>query len=149
MKQGLNGKPTKVTANLSHFIQHKVNFVENILYGESAPTEEYPIVRIPGGSYPRRKKQYPWFERCLGQKKTEGGRLIYYLWRSWRNLRIWNGRHKTYQRKTRRGELGGWPKEPRAYPNQQSVISTKKKERKMIILVGFLATSSPVRAVEG
>ena len=56
MKEGLNGKPTKVAANLSPFIQHKVNFVENILYDESTPTKEYPIVRIPGGSYPRRRR---------------------------------------------------------------------------------------------
>ena len=78
MKEGLNGKPTKVTANPSTFIQHKVNFVENIFYGESTPTGEYPIVRIPGhslisripgGSHPRRKKQYPWFEGSFGQKK--------------------------------------------------------------------------------
>ena len=64
MKEGLNEKPTKVTVNLSHFIQHKVNFVENILYDESAPVEEYLIVRIlesshiwdPGGSYCRRRR---------------------------------------------------------------------------------------------
>nr|POE57393.1 hypothetical protein CFP56_05993 [Quercus suber] len=64
MKEGLNGKSTKVTANPSPFIQHKVNFVENILYDELASDEEYPIVRIlgapilriPGGSYPRRRR---------------------------------------------------------------------------------------------
>ena len=51
MKEGLNGKPTKVATNLSSFIQYKVNFMENILYDELALAEEYPIVRIPEGSY--------------------------------------------------------------------------------------------------
>ena len=51
MKEELNGKPIKVAANLSPFIQHIINFVENILYDESAPAEEYLIVRIPGGSH--------------------------------------------------------------------------------------------------
>ena len=62
MKEGLNGKPIKVAANLSPFIQHII--VENILYDESAPAEEYLIVRIlrgshiwdPGGSYRRRRR---------------------------------------------------------------------------------------------
>ena len=56
MKEELNGKPIKVAANLSPFIQHIVNFVENILYDESALAEEYLIVRIPGGSYRRRRR---------------------------------------------------------------------------------------------
>ena len=64
MKEELNGKPTKVAANPSPFIQYKVNFVENILYDKSAPVEEHPIVRRPGapisriprGSYPRRRR---------------------------------------------------------------------------------------------
>jgi len=64
VKGGLNGKPTKVAANPSPFIQHKVNFVENMLYDKSAPAEEYPIVRSPGApiyrisrdSCPRRRR---------------------------------------------------------------------------------------------
>nr|POE60556.1 hypothetical protein CFP56_66074 [Quercus suber] len=51
MKEELNGKSAKVTANPSPFIQHKVNLVENILYDESASVGEYPIVRISGGSH--------------------------------------------------------------------------------------------------
>ena len=63
-ERGIEWEAHKVTANPSPFIQHKVNFVGNMLYDKSAPAEEYPIVwspgapisRIPRGSYPRRRK---------------------------------------------------------------------------------------------
>ena len=37
--------------------------------------------------------------------------------------------------RTRRGELGGWPKEPEAYPNQQLVIIKKKKKKQLVELL--------------
>ena len=68
MKEGLNGKSTKVIDNPSPFIQHKVNFVENILYDELAPAEECPIVRIPGAPISRIPGG------LLSQKKKKPGR---------------------------------------------------------------------------
>ena len=74
MKDGLNRKSTKVIANPSVFIQHKVNFVENILYDESALADEYPIVRISGGSHPVD------LGRLLSQKKKKPrGKAEFYL----------------------------------------------------------------------
>nr|POE44737.1 hypothetical protein CFP56_78168 [Quercus suber] len=68
------GSPQKVTANPSPLSQYKVNFVENILYDESAPTGEYPIVRIPGGSHLKDPRG------LLSQKKMKPrGKAEFYL----------------------------------------------------------------------
>ena len=50
------GSPKRLLPILSPFIKHEVNFEENIFYDESAPTEEYPIFRIPGGSHSKRRR---------------------------------------------------------------------------------------------
>ena len=55
MKEGPNGKPTKIAVNPSTFIQHEVNFMKNIFYDELTLVEEYPIFRISGGSHPKKR----------------------------------------------------------------------------------------------